>query len=316
MPGCTESCTEHSQLDISLAHTIMIIRASAMLRRAALVAAFLVPTPVLAGTAPKGEAAFTTWMAKRLQAQIPTARVDVDSPLTLKLRQPDGEELLQANLDRVYDFCTRAAAQCEDAANDYVATVAEHLQRQKKEEAIEASMVRVVVRTRDYVETVRKQMAAGKGQLLARPLAGDLMMVAVLDFPRSIRLATEADAKALKLKESEVFELGIKNLRTELQPLAEHPQPTAPQSFAFLDDSAYESSRLALHAEWQPIAEQLGGNLIVAVPAANVLLYGRGDSKMAADVLRRTAMRAAEDADRPLSNAVFRWTKQGWEVVR
>lgn len=201
---------------------------SVMLRRAALVAALLVPTAGFAGNAPKGEAAFTMWMAKRLQAGVVNARVEVDSPLTLKLRQPDGEELLQANLDRVYDFCTRAAAQCEDAANDYVATIAEHLQRRDKEETIEPSMVRVVVRTRDYVETVRKQMPADQAKLLVRPLAGDLMQVAVLDFPRSIRLFTASDAKALKLKENEVFELGLKNLRAELTPLAEHPQPTGP----------------------------------------------------------------------------------------
>jgi uncharacterized protein YtpQ (UPF0354 family) len=289
---------------------------SAIRCRAALVAAFLVPTVALAGAAPKGEAAFTAWMAKRLQAGVANARVEVDSPLTLKLRQPDGEELLQANLDRVYDFCTRAAAQCEDTANDYVATIAEHLQRRDKEEVIEPSMVRVVVRTRDYVESVRKQMPADKAKPLVRPLAGDLMQVAVLDFPRSIRLFTATDAKALKLKENEVFELGLKNLRAELKPLTEHPKPTAPQSFAFLDDSPYEASRLALHAEWKPIADKVGGNLIVAVPAADVVLYGRGDSKTAADVLHQTAKRAAQEADRPLSVSVFRWTESGWKVVR
>lgn len=296
----------------------MIIRTSAMLRRAALLALLLlVPPAVFAGSgAPKEEAAFTAWMAERIQGRIDDARVEVDSPLTLKLRQADGEEILQANLDRIHDFCTRAPEQCEDAAAQYVAMVSEHLQARDRDQSIEASMVRVAVRSREYLETTQKQLPADAPRIVARPLVGDLMAVAVVDFPRSIRLFTTDDAKALKLTENEVFELGLKNLRADLKPLGKSAQPTADKSFRSLSDSPYESSRLALHAEWKPIAERLGGNLIVAVPAADVLLYGRGDSKLAVDALRATASRAANQADRPLSVSVFRWTQRGWENVR
>lgn len=294
----------------------MMIRISPKLACATFALLLLIPITVLAGSAPKGEAAFTRWMAERLRGEVGDARVEVDSPLTLKLRQADDEELLQANLDRIYDFCTRAAAECEDAAEQYVATVVEHLEMRKQDEAIEPSTVRVVVRSREYVEATRKQLPRSAPRILARPLVGELMAVAVVDLPRSIRLFTAADAKALKLTENEVFELGLKNLRADLKRLDEHPQPAAAQSFAFLDDSPYESSRLALHAEWKPMAEKLGGNLIVAVPASDVVLYARGDSAMAADVLHETAKKVADEADRPLSLSVFRWTKRGWEVIR
>lgn len=294
----------------------MSIQISALLRRAAFVAAlFLLARSAFAGGGvPKDEAAFTTWMAKRIQAQLPDTRVEVDSPLTLKLSQADGEEILQANLDRIFDFCNRSPAHCEDAASQYTRGIAEHLA--DRQDALEASMVRVAVRPREYVESTRRQLPPDAPRIVARPLTGELMEVAVVDFPTSIRLFTAADAKALKLTEKEVFELGRNNLRATLRPLGEYAQPTASASFRYLGDSPYESSRLALHSEWQAIARMLGGELIVAVPSPDLLFYGRGDSAAAVGALRSMARKAADESERPLSVSVFKWTEKGWKEIR
>jgi hypothetical protein len=295
--------------------TKMTIQTSAALRCAAFLAALLLaPAAFAGGGFPKGEAAFTAWMAKRIQAQLPDTRVEVDSPLTLKLRQADGEEILQANLDRIFDFCTRAPAHCEDAASQYTSGIAEHLAG--REDALEAPMVRVAIRPREYLESAQKQMPADAPRILARPLTGELMEVAVVDFPTSIRLFTAADAKALKLTEKAVFELGRNNLRATLKPLGEYPQPTADASFRYLGDSPYESSRLALHSEWKAIARMLGGELIVAAPSADLLFYGRGGSPTAVGALRTMARKAAGESERPLSTSVFKWTEKGWKEVR
>jgi hypothetical protein len=294
----------------------MTIRTSAALRGAALLATLLLLAPgaFAGGGVPKGEAAFTAWMAKRIQAQLPDTRVEVDSPLTLKLRQTDGEDILQANLERIFDFCKRSPAHCEGAASQYTAGIAEHLADRK--DALEAPMVRVAIRPREYVESTRRQLPADAPRILARPLTGELMEVAVVDFPTSIRLFTTDDARALKLTEKEVFELGLRNLRADLKPLGEYAPPTADASFRHLADSPYESSRLALHSDWKPIADALGGQLIVAAPAADLLFYGRGGSTTAIGVLRAMARKAADQADRPFPLSVFKWTEQGWENIR
>ena len=294
----------------------MTTQTSAALRGATFLAALLLAAGASAGGGvPKGEAGFTAWMAKRIQAQLPDTRVEVDSPLTLKLRQADGEEILQANLDRIFDYCTRSPAHCEDAASQYTGGIAEHL-ADRGEHALEASMVRIAVRPREYVESTRRQLPPDAPHIVARPLTGELMEVAVVDFPASIRLFTTEDAKTLGLTEQAVFELGRKNLRATLKPLGEYPQPTADASFRYLGDSPYESSRLALHAEWRAIARMLGGELIIAVPSPDLLFYGRGGSATAVGALRAIAGKAADDSDRPLSASVFKWTEKGWQEIR
>lgn len=293
----------------------MTTQTSAALRGAAFLAALLLaPGASAGGGVPEGEAGFTAWMAKRIQAQLPDTRVEVDSPLTLKLRQADGEEILQANLDRIFDYCNRSPVHCEDSVSQYVEGVSEYVE-DRGGHALEASMVRIAVRPREYLESTRRHSPADAPRILARPLTGELMEVAVVDFPASIRLSTTEDAKTLGLTEQAVFELGRKNLRATLKPLGDYPQPTADASFRYLADSPYESSRLALHAEWQAVARMLGGELIVAVPAPDLLFYGRGGSN-AVGALRAIAGKAADDSDRPLSASVFKWTEKGWQEIR
>src|SRR5262245_36362132 len=63
---------------------------------------------------PKGEAAFTEYVAAQLRRAIRGATVKVKGPLTLEL----GE--LQANLDRIFVFCNRNTAGCANEIASYV----------------------------------------------------------------------------------------------------------------------------------------------------------------------------------------------------
>ncbi|MDE2473735.1 MAG: hypothetical protein KGO48_01660, partial [Alphaproteobacteria bacterium] len=77
----------------------------------------------------------------------------------------------------------------------------------------------------------------------------------------------------------------------------------------------YASSWLALHDAWVNVAERFNGELIVAVPAGDKLLYARGTDRRSVDALRTLAAQLARQSDRPLSQSVFHWTKDGWEQL-
>src|SRR5262244_3061756 len=68
---------------------------------------------------PKGEAAFTDYVAAQLRRATGGADVVVKAPLTLAL----GE--LQANLDRIFAFCNRSPSDCAGELAHYVETVAQ-----------------------------------------------------------------------------------------------------------------------------------------------------------------------------------------------
>ena len=174
--------------------------------------------------------------------------------------------------------------------------------------------LRVVVRPKDYLRLMQRP-DRDKAPIV-RPYIGDLAIALVFDGAQTVTSAGRTDLHALKLDEEQAFGLARQNLRTrELAPLHAVLKPIAGTAIGHLDENNYESSRLVLHEDWKPFVDQIGGNLIVAVPATHVLLYGRGDSAEAVDALRALARDVVRTNPRPLSTLVFRWQPAGWEIV-
>lgn len=278
------------------------------------IAATAVGLLLSSGYACADDLSFTKQVADRLSRELPDLRVEIASPLTLKINQLDGTDILQANLDRIFVFCAKAAVQCDTATAQYVAGVSGVVKDRIR--PVEPSMIRLNVRPRKSLESAQQQLPPDAPRIVLRPFAGDLALTAALDFPTSMRMFTNEDAKKLGISEDKAIEIGRNNLRASLKPISDFPPPTAEQSFRYLGDSPYESSRMVLHADWAPVAKALGGSLIVGVPSSNLLVYGRGDSEIAIDSLRTFVRDAVRKTDRPLSTSLFHWTENGWEEMR
>jgi len=289
-------------LNLSLFRALKVVAATA--------AILLVPS----GYACADETSFTKQIADRLSRELPGLKVEIASPLTLTVNQTDGAHILQANLDRIFAFCSKAAEQCDAATSQYVAGVSGAVKDRIR--PIEPSMIRLNVRPRKGLESAQQQLPPDAPRIVLRPFAGDLALTAVLDFPTAMRMFTNEDAKKLGITEDQAVEIGRSNLRASLKPITDFPPLTAERFFRYLGDSPYESSRLILHSDWAPVAKALGGSLIVAVPSSNLLVYGRGDSELAVDAIRAFVRDAVRKTDRPLSTSLFRWTENGWEEVR
>jgi hypothetical protein len=77
----------------------------------------------------------------------------------------------------------------------------------------------------------------------------------------------------------------------------------------------YESSRLALHESWAPLADAQSGVLIVAAPAKDAVFYIGEDTPQPIDALRVFVSNVMRKVPNPLSATLLRWTKAGWEAV-
>ena len=122
-------------LNLSLLRALKIVAATA--------AVLLVPP----GYACADEASFTKQIADRLSRELPGLKVEIASPLTLTVNQTDGAHILQANLDRIFAFCSKAAEQCDAATSQYVAGVSGAVKDRIR--PIEPSMIRLNVRPRE-----------------------------------------------------------------------------------------------------------------------------------------------------------------------
>lgn len=198
--------------------------------------------------------------------------------------------------------------------SSWVNTAAGSIQDQMR--APDAQSIRVMVGPRAGFESEAGPRPARGPQILERPCVGDLVCVLSADHPGSPRYLDPRHLAQLQLTEDQAFALGEANVRTKLRPVSALAAPTAEHPIQFLDYSPFESSRLVLGSDWTSLAARMGGELIAAIPAANLFVYARGGSPAAVHALREFAEAAYPSADRPLSTTVFRWTSRGWETVR
>jgi hypothetical protein len=257
---------------------------------------------------PKGSAAFTEYVAEQFRRETGGAAVVVKGPLRLAIGG------MQANLDRIFGYCSKTTTGCEREISNYVEGIAQAVKDRTAPPSREA--VRVIVRTREYIAAAYAAMPKDTRRLQPRELAGGLVMVPAIDMPRTIRSATPADTKALGLSSDQLFELGLANLRTQLKPLMEVAPVARPGQIGHFSSDIYDSSRLAFHDSWAPLAKAHDGKLIVAVPATNTVLYIGDDAPVAIDAFRLLVKNVWARTPNPLSTELLRWTPTRWEVVR
>jgi uncharacterized protein YtpQ (UPF0354 family) len=270
------------------------------------VAAMAAMANACAAQIPVDEGGFTEFVATQLRQQpLGGDTVQVAGPLTLTIGG------MQANLHRVFGFCRNNAADCQEEIDRYTQGVAQVIKSRNAPPAKEA--VRLVVRPSAYIS---QYDAAADKKIRTWPLAGDFVVVPVLDTPRAMRTLTEADFKRLEMDADQIYQLGLANLTTALPPLMTQARVAKAGQIGSVAGDAYDSSRLAMHESWAPLAEAQGGVLIVAAPAKDAVFYVGEDIPQAIDALRSLVNRVQKEVPNPLSATLLRWTKTGWEPVR
>jgi uncharacterized protein YtpQ (UPF0354 family) len=261
----------------------------------------------IAENIPKDAAGYTEYVAGQLRAELADAAIVVKSPLTIAIGG------FQANLDRIYTFCQQSADGCAKEIDTYVRGAAQAYRDQNAPPTREA--VRLVVRTAQYIEQTQRSLGPDAPPLLPQPFVAGLVLLPVLDSPRTIRLLNAKDLKTLGLSAEETQQLALTNLRNSLKPLMDVAKIANHGQIGQLVGDSYQPSRLALFDTWAPLAKAQGGRLIVALPAKDAVFYVGDDTKTAIDALRTLVRNVLSHAPGPLSDILLRWTPTGWEVV-
>ena len=253
---------------------------------------------------------FTADLKQMIQEAMPGASIEVSAPLSLSLKIP-GKDSMGIYLDRIYDYCRRMAGDCRDQVATYVRVTAQSFQ---PEPAIDASMLRAVLRPKSYVDDTRSLVTDKPAEfVLARPFAGELYEMCVIDRPDTAALLNADMIKTLALTPDAAF------ARCESNIAASETMPAVPspdgRHIAIEGGDYYYSSLILLHDAWKPLAAKLGGTLLVAVPDPNSLLYSDSDDPQNIAMLAKIAAEGMRLSERPLFGQIFRWTQTGWELV-
>ena len=263
---------------------------------------------VLAQDIPKDEAGFTEFVTGQIRAEVGDASIAIKGPLSVAVGD------MQANLDRIFGFCKRNSEGCSKEVANYVKALGQAYRDQNVAPSREA--LRLVVRTTQYVQQVEGALGPGTPPLHPKILVEGLVLLPVLDAPRTIRMLSDGDMKTLGLTADEVQQAAAANLRSSLKPLMDTAKVAGHGQIGQLVGDAFDSSRLALLDTWAPLASAQGGKLIVAAPATDAVFYIGEDSPDAIDALRTLVRNVMSRAPNRLSDILLRWTPGGWELVR
>jgi len=236
--------------------------------------------------------------------------VTVVDPLTLTIG-PQGTKPYRVNLDRINSVCLADPDHCDAVLEDFVAKVAQLVKNRAA--APSKEQLRAVVRPVEYLHEIRRGL--GTQEVVAAPLVGDLVVMCFFDKPTAMLGATISDLKSLGLTSDDAIALCKRNVKSALPPLQSQIKSLPDRSFGTLTDDPYQSSRLIFHDDWAPVAAEFGGHLIVAVPASDIVIYGKEQDTVALKAMASVAKKLFEQAQRRISTKVFRWTPTGWDVA-
>jgi len=247
-------------------------------------------------------------LAAEIRAALPSATVSVPDPDGLNLTfggqtQPVGIGSLRA-------ICAQQPSNCEAAIHGYRDRAVAYM---LESAPLQRDQLRIVVRSRAYLDSMRGQMAPSDDFVL-EPLAGELVSACYRDLPQARRPIISSDLPLLQLDQRSALSACENGSQRALAPLAPQWRDLPPQGIGLVQSADDVTGYLARPQDWEPLARRFGG-LVVAVPTIDTILYVRGATARDVDALRTLATQMHAQATVPVSAQVFRWSDHGWVLV-
>lgn len=244
---------------------------------------------------------FTEEFNAALVEALPDATVTVVEPLQLTIKSVSGEEA-RAFLDNAYSEYSGKPAIKSDVVARYVASFADST---KASGPLNPQQIVPVIKDREWSKEMRRAAKARSGEPPAEQviekLNDDLVIVYAEDTPENIRYFSPKNLQEAGVQKDQLRALAIANLRRILP----HPEAVNGPLVSMMTGGDYVPSLLLLDEIWS--AEQLGveGEIVIAVPTRDVLLFTGSNNKDGVRKLRELARKTAADGPYSLTDRLF-----------
>jgi hypothetical protein len=289
--------------------------------RAAL-ALLALAAPVLIGACQRKEARstkedrFTKGFAAQLQGGFPQARITIKAPLLLDVSFGVDGGSSTVSLDNPFRDCHGEIEGCGAAERQLRAMA----QTGSGEDGGDPATLRPILKDARWmagVEEAGKDAPPDKqagNRLVTTPFVADLVIAYAFDTPDAMRMMSERDRQKIGLERAAVDALARKNLDAAL-PGALPDDEIAPRIHQIHAGDSYEASRILLDDRWKAAARAVKGDLLVAVPSRDYLLYTGSREGDAVLSRFRTLVREYESTrGHPVSVTILRRAASGWRA--
>jgi uncharacterized protein YtpQ (UPF0354 family) len=239
---------------------------------------------------------FTEEFRAAFAAAMPNATVSAVEPLHVAVEAAD-KETARAFLDNAYNEYSRNPAAKADVIARYVASFVQTAQGPRP---LNPEQIVPVVKDRAWLKHVGGSKARSKQVI--EDLNADLVVVYAEDGPENIRYFSAADLEKAGVQRDKVRELAIANLRRILPP----PEPVnGPLVSMMTAGGDYVPSLLLLDEIWRDGELGVEGEIVIAIPTRDVLLFTGSNNKDGVKKLRELAKKTAADGPYSLTDRLF-----------
>jgi uncharacterized protein YtpQ (UPF0354 family) len=254
-------------------------------------------------TGPPDPEAFTREVLAIFQQEARGQKVEMAGPLELTVAAPDGSTHT-VHLDNLIQTC---AANPKHQA-DEIARFAEVLTNLSTDDPTLPKDVVPVVRDRTFATEMEQSMRerakpdGPKPELFFEPLGADLIVLYVKDDPQTSRYLLKEDIEELHLAGQTLRELGLENLR---RILPEIKSEGANGLHFFSADNCYEPSLILNTRIWERFKQEIGGEILFAIPARGTLFVADSAVPEAIEFLQKAAREVYQQQPYRISDKIY-----------
>lgn len=239
---------------------------------------------------------FTEEFRAAFAAAMPSATVSAVEPLHVTVEVAE-KETARAFLNNAYNEYSRNPAAKADVIAKYVATFVQTAQGPRP---LNPEQIVPVIKHRAWLKHVGGSKARSKQVI--EDLNADLVVVYAEDGPENIRYFSAVDLEKAGVQRDQVRELAIANLRRILPPPEAVNGPLVSMMTAGGD---YVPSLLLLDEIWSGGTLDVEGEIVIAIPTRDVLLFTGSNNKDGVKKLRELAKKTAADGPYSLTDRLF-----------
>lgn len=271
---------------------------------ALLLVASLLPTFALAALS---QDAFTQEFATVLRAALPRYKVEIVEALQIRITDPKGETST-AFLDNAYNEYLADPDARQELLEHRVGAWVESIATD--DVPLDPKNIVPIIKERGWVEqaisTAKSRGTAVDAGQVFEDFNEELVIVYAEDTPRNVRYFSAKDLAEAGVERSKLRALAISNLRRVLPRL----EPHHGQVYSMLTaDGNYEASLLLFDELWNKSDFKVDGDIVVAIPARDLLLITGSRNAEGIARLREIADQITASGTYTISDQLFVYRK-------
>lgn len=252
---------------------------------------------------------FTAVFVKELRAKIPSINVTIKNDLELSLNQADRANYL-SNLHNPYQTYLLDPKKLDEIINQYIASTKEVFEQ--KVVTISTESIIPIVKDKFWLSETKKYIAqnfpsenksgSADSDFIYEEYNDDLVILYAVDSPSNLSFITKKALKESNIPKNKLHDIAINNLNKKLPNIELHNGPLVSIITA---GGNFEASILLLDDIWTGQNLPYQGNVVVAIPARDVLLVADAKNPDAISKLREMVKKSIENSSYSLTDQLF-----------